>query len=86
MNQALKVKPNVMRECLKLRVKDVDFGYRQITVRDGKGGKDRMTMLPAVVIEPLRSHLARVQALHERVNGLDERFESTVPVGRRKPS
>lgn len=55
-----------LRECLKLRVKDVDFGYRQITVRDGKGGKDRMTMLPAAVIEPLRSHLARVQALHER--------------------
>ena len=55
-----------LRECLKLRVKDVDFGYRQITVRDGKGGKDRMTMLPAAVIEPLRSHLARVQSLHER--------------------
>jgi integron integrase len=55
-----------LRECLKLRVKDVDFGYRQITVRDGKGGKDRMTMLPAAVIDPLRSHLARVQALHER--------------------
>src|SRR5687768_10239129 len=55
-----------LRECLKLRVKDVDFGYRQIVVRDGKGGKDRMTMLPAAVIEPLRSHLARVQALHER--------------------
>ncbi len=55
-----------LRECLKLRVKDVDFGYRQVTVRDGKGGKDRMTMLPGAVIEPLRSHLARVQALHER--------------------
>ena len=52
-----------LRECLKLRVKDVDFGYRQITVRDGKGGKDRMTMLPAAVIEPLRSHLARVPEL-----------------------
>ena len=36
-----------LRECLKLRVKDVDFGYRQITVRDGKGAKDRVTMLPA---------------------------------------
>ena len=55
-----------LRECLKLRVKDVAFGYRQITVRDGKGGKDRMTMLPAAVLEPLRSHLERVQALHER--------------------
>jgi site-specific recombinase XerD len=48
-----------LRECLKLRVKDVDFGYRQITVRDGKGAKDRVTMLPAGLAEPLREHLAR---------------------------
>jgi integrase len=49
-----------LRECLKLRVKDVDFGYRQIVVRDGKGAKDRITMLPAALVEPLRNHLARV--------------------------
>ncbi len=55
-----------LRECLKLRVKDVDFGYRQILVRDGKGAKDRVTMLPASVITPLQAHLARVQMLHER--------------------
>ena len=55
-----------LRECLKLRIKDVDFGYRQIVVRDGKGGKDRVTMLPSSVIEPLRRHLDRVKALHER--------------------
>jgi integron integrase len=54
-----------LRECLKLRVKDVDFEYRQITVRDGKGGKDRVTMLPGELVEPLRSHLARVKSLHE---------------------
>jgi integron integrase len=54
------------RECLRLRVKDVDFGYRQITVRDGKRGKDRVTMLPASVIDPLRAHLQRVTALHEK--------------------
>ena len=54
-----------LRECLKLRVKDVDFGYRQILVRDGKGGKDRVTMLPGSVIEPLQAHLVRVKALHE---------------------
>src|SRR6185436_13783376 len=48
-----------LRECLKLRVKDVDFGYRQILVRDGKGAKDRVTMLPGSVIEPLRAHLER---------------------------
>lgn len=55
-----------LRECLKLRVKDVDFGYRQILVRDGKGGKDRVTILPEPVIAPLQAHLARVASLHER--------------------
>jgi integron integrase len=55
-----------LRECLTLRVKDVDFEYRQIVVRDGKGGKDRITMLPAAVVEPLRAHLVRVKALHDR--------------------
>jgi integron integrase len=50
---------------LKLRVKDVDFGYRQILVRDGKGGKDRVTMLPATLVEPLQAHLARVKAWHD---------------------
>jgi integron integrase len=54
-----------LRECLRLRVKDVDFAYRQIVVRDGKGAKDRVTMLPASVIEPLRAHLDRVRKLHE---------------------
>ena len=43
-----------LNECLKLRVKDVDFGYRQILVRDAKGGKDRVTMLPGSVFAPLR--------------------------------
>ncbi len=55
-----------LRECLKLRVKDVDFDYRQILVRDGKGAKDRVTMLPGQVIEPLRRHLEHVRTLHER--------------------
>jgi integrase len=40
-----------LRECLKLRVKDMDFDYRQILVRDAKGAKDRVTMLPGSVIE-----------------------------------
>ena len=53
-------------EGLRLRVKDVDFERREITVRDGKGGRDRRTMLPERLIEPLRSHLARVKVLHER--------------------
>jgi integron integrase len=48
-----------------LRVKDVDFDYRQILVRDGKGAKDRVTVLPGSAIEPLREHLKRMQALHD---------------------
>ena len=54
-----------LMECVRLRVKDVDFGYRQLTVRDGKGQKDRVTLLPERVQEPLRLHLAKVKALHE---------------------
>ncbi|MGH8706545.1 MAG: integron integrase, partial [Burkholderiales bacterium] len=53
-------------EGLRLRVKDVDFERREIAVRDGKGGRDRRTMLPERLIEPLRSHLERVKVLHER--------------------
>jgi integron integrase len=53
-------------ECLRLRVKDVDLSYRQILVRDGKGEKDRVTMLPELTIEPLRAHLERVRMLHAR--------------------
>jgi len=53
-------------ECLRLRVKDVDFQYRQLIVRDAKGQKDRVTLLPQNLLEPLRSHLARVRTLHER--------------------
>jgi len=53
-------------ECLRLRVKDVDFSYQQILVRDGKGAKDRVTMLPEKLAAPLRAHLERVRALHAR--------------------
>jgi site-specific recombinase XerD len=51
-------------ESLRLRVKDVDFNYRQITVRDSKGEKDRVTMLPDAVAEPLHRHLGKVKVLH----------------------
>ncbi len=54
-----------LKECLRLRVKDLDFGYKQIIVRDGKGGKDRFTILPKKLVEPLRKHLASVKNLHE---------------------
>lgn len=53
-------------ECLRLRVKDVDFSYRQLIVRDAKGQKDRVTLLPQNLIEPLRDHIVRVKSLHDR--------------------
>jgi site-specific recombinase XerD len=53
-----------LMECTRLRVKDVDFGQGQILVRDGKGDKDRVTMLPQSLVEPLQTHLERVQVLH----------------------
>jgi len=46
-----------LMECVRLRVKDVDFAYHQIVVRDGKGQKDRVTMLPQQVKDPLQQHL-----------------------------
>jgi len=55
-----------LRECLRLRVKDVDFEYRQIIVRDGKGAKDRVTLLPDSVVPALKEHLERAKLLHER--------------------
>jgi integron integrase len=55
-----------LMEALRLRVKDVDFRRREIVVREGKGFKDRVTMLPNVVATPLKAHLERVKALHER--------------------
>ncbi len=52
-------------EALRLRVKDVDFAYDQITIRDGKGAKDRVTMLPASLKAELAAHLKKVKRLHE---------------------
>jgi len=54
-----------LTEALRLRVKDVDFETRQITVRDGKGFKDRITILPETAASDLRLHLKRVKSLHE---------------------
>jgi integron integrase len=53
-----------LMECLRLRVKDIDFAQHQIVVRDGKGMEDRVTMLPASLVVPLQEHLARVKRLH----------------------
>ena len=55
-----------LMECMRLRVKDVDFGHCQIIVRDTKGGKDRLTILPDSIIEPLRIQLAMAKQLHEQ--------------------
>ncbi|MBT1074924.1 integron integrase [Geobacter grbiciae] len=53
-----------LMETVRLRVKDVDFERSEIIVREGKGAKDRITMLPQAVAAPLREHLGRVEALH----------------------
>jgi len=53
-------------ECLRLRIKDVDFDYGRIVVRDGKGMKDRVTMLPGRLRRPLKEYLAHAKAVHER--------------------
>ena len=54
-----------LMECVRLRVKDVDLGYLRITVRDGKGAKDRITMLPVNVAKSLERHLQKVKVQHE---------------------
>jgi site-specific recombinase XerD len=61
-----------LMECVRLRIKDVDFGYRQIVVRDGKDQKDRITMVPRGITEPLKHHLEKVKTLHEQ--GLAEGY------------
>ena len=55
-----------LMEGLRLRVKDVDFSCGAILVRAGKGGKDRVTVLPDSLVPALKTHLAKVQALHDR--------------------
>ena len=55
-----------LMECLRLRVKDIDFEQYQIIVREGKGDKDRATMLPASLVEALRNQIAFVRNLHDQ--------------------
>ena len=59
-----------LMECVRLRVKDIDFAQHQIIVRDGKGEQDRVTVLPDSLVAPLQEHLRRVKQLHEK--DLDE--------------
>ena len=53
-----------LMECLRLRVKDIEVSRNEIVVREGKGNKDRVTMLPGAVREPLQAHLRRVRETH----------------------
>lgn len=55
-----------LMECLRLRVKDIDFERREILVRSGKGDKDRVTVLPEKLVSELESHLQRVRVLHKQ--------------------
>ncbi len=55
-----------LMECLRLRVKELDFERLQVTVREGKGDKDRTTLLAEAVVEPLKRHLAQVRREHEQ--------------------
>lgn len=55
----------MLMECVRLRVKDIDFAQSLIVVRDGKGMKHRVTMLPDSLVAPLQEHLQRVKRLHE---------------------
>jgi integron integrase len=55
-----------LMECVRLRIKDVDFAYLRVTVREGKGGKDRITMLPVNAAKPLERHLQKVKAQQEQ--------------------
>jgi len=74
-------------ECLRLRVQDIDFSRNEITVRGGKGAKDRITMLPETLKAPLQDHLRKVKAIHER--DLSEgwgRVEMPMALGRKYPN
>lgn len=55
-----------LMECVRLRVKDLDFAQRQVLVRDGKGAKDRVTMLPDRLLIPLQDHLRHVRLIHDQ--------------------
>ena len=55
-----------LNECLCLRVQDIDFNRNAIQIHEGKGGKDRISMLPEALVTPLREHLERIKILHEQ--------------------
>ncbi len=54
-----------LMECIRLRVKDIDFNYKQVVVRNGKGNKDRITLLPQIVVEALQNQIEKVKTYHQ---------------------
>jgi integron integrase len=64
-----------LMECMRLRIKDLDFGNRQIIVRDGKGEQDRITPLPDTLTQELQTHLQIVKIIHQK--DLKEGFGAT---------
>jgi len=68
-----------LMEAIRLRVKDLDFAQHQVVVRDGKGMKDRVTVLPDSLIAPLQEHLQRAKLIHER--DLAKGYGSVYPSG-----
>jgi integron integrase len=69
-----------LKECLELRIKDIDFERGQIIVRAGKGDRDRATVLPNAVIAPLKEHLSHVQRVFERDRDVGD-VRATMPLG-----
>ncbi len=65
-----------LMECVRLRLKDVDFGMMQIVVRDGKGFKDRVTMLPDSLVEKLKSHMIYTHVLNKGGKGVRSPLDS----------
>lgn len=76
-----------LMECLRLRVKDIDFSRNEIVVRDGKGAKDRVTMLPQKAKEPLKARLEKVREMHRRdLSGGNGRVELPYALAKKYPS
>jgi len=74
-------------DCIRLRVQDIDFGYRQIVIRDGKGKKDRVVPLPERLVNKLKAHLEEVHKIHK--TDLEKGFgEAYLPnaLGRKYPN
>lgn len=68
-----------LMEAVRLRVKDVDFSRNEIAIRDGKGQKDRVTVMPVTLVAPLKQHLARVRLIHQQELAEGRRLSACCP-------